>query len=37
MTELEIARQTINEVDKAMAELFVKRMNAAKVVAEYKR
>ena len=37
MTELEKARQTINEVDKAMAELFVKRMDAARVVAEYKR
>lgn len=37
MTELEKARQTINEVDKAMAELFIKRMQAAKAVAEYKR
>lgn len=37
MTDLEKARQTINEVDKAMAELFEKRMSAAKTVAEYKR
>ena len=37
MTELEKARQTINEVDKQMAELFIKRMQAAKAVAEYKR
>ncbi len=37
MTELEKARQTINEVDKEMAALFVKRMQAAKTVAEYKR
>ena len=37
MTELEKARQIINDVDKNMAELFVKRMNAAKIVAEYKK
>ena len=37
MTELEKARQIINDVDKQMAELFVKRMQAAKSVAEYKR
>ncbi len=37
MTDLEKARLTINEVDKAMAELFEKRMEAAKTVAEYKR
>ena len=37
MTELEKARQTINDVDKQMAELFVKRMQAARAVAEYKR
>lgn len=37
MNDLEKARQTINEVDKEMAELFCKRMTAAKTVAEYKR
>lgn len=37
MTELEKARLTINEVDKEMARLFEKRMDAAKVVAEYKK
>ena len=37
MTELEKARQTINEVDKQMAELFKTRMEAVKAVAEYKR
>ena len=37
MTELEKARQIINQVDKEMAELFVKRMQAAKQVARYKR
>lgn len=37
MTDLEKARLTINEVDKAMAELFEKRMEAAKTVAEYKK
>jgi chorismate mutase/prephenate dehydratase len=37
MTELEKARQTINDVDKQMAELFVRRMQAARAVAEYKR
>ncbi|MEE1054210.1 MAG: chorismate mutase, partial [Acutalibacteraceae bacterium] len=37
MTELEKARQTINEVDKQMAELFKTRMDAVKAVAEYKR
>ena len=34
--KLEIAREIINEVDKEMIELFVKRMSAAKMVAEYK-
>ena len=34
MTELEKARQTINSVDKKMAELFCERMVAAKTVAE---
>ena len=37
MTELEKARQIINETDKEMAKLFAKRMAAAKKVAEYKR
>ena len=37
MTELEKARLTINEVDKEMAQLFEKRMDAARVVAEYKK
>ena len=37
MTELEKARQAINEVDKQMAELFEKRMDAARIVAEYKK
>lgn len=37
MTELERARKIINETDRQMAELFVKRMNAAKQVADYKR
>ncbi|MBQ8720523.1 MAG: chorismate mutase [Clostridia bacterium] len=34
---LDEARQIINEVDKKMAELFVKRMRAAEIIAEYKR
>ncbi len=37
MTELERARKIINETDREMAELFTKRMNAVKEVAEYKR
>lgn len=37
MTELEKARQIINEVDKDMASLFEKRMDAVRTVAEYKR
>ncbi len=37
MTELERARQIINETDKAMATLFEKRMDAAKIVAGYKK
>ena len=37
MNDLEKARQTINEVDKQMASLFCKRMEAVKTVAEYKR
>ncbi len=34
---LEKARKIINEVDAEMAELFVKRMRAAEMVAEYKK
>ncbi len=37
MNDLEKARQIINSVDKEMAELFCKRMEAVKTVAEYKR
>jgi len=36
MNELDIARQTIDEVDREMAKLFQRRMEAGKVVAEYK-
>lgn len=35
-TKLEEAREIINEVDKEMVSLFIKRMNASKMVAEYK-
>lgn len=34
---LDKARNEINEIDKKMAELFVKRMRAAETVAEYKK
>ena len=34
---LEQARKEINEIDKAMAELFVRRMRAAEAVAKYKK
>ena len=37
MTELEKARIIINDVDKKMASLFEERMDAVKVVAEYKK
>lgn len=37
MNKLEEARITINEVDTKIIELFVKRMAAAKMVAEYKK
>ena len=37
MTELENARQQINEIDRKMAELFSKRLDAVRVVAEYKK
>lgn len=37
MDKLQEARQTINKVDKQMAELFEQRMEAVKIVAEYKK
>jgi chorismate mutase/prephenate dehydratase len=37
MNELEQARKIINEVDKEMAQLFEKRMCAARLVAKYKK
>lgn len=37
MTDLTAARQTINEVDRQMAELFVRRMDAVRQVAAYKQ
>ena len=37
MNNLEKARLIINEVDKEMIELFKKRMEAAKLVAQYKK
>ncbi len=37
MNELEQARKIINEVDKEMASLFEKRMEASELVAKYKR
>lgn len=37
MTELERAREIINETDKQMAELFVKRMDAVRIVTQYKK
>ena len=36
MNKLEEARKQINEIDKEMAKLFEKRMDAARLVAEYK-
>ncbi len=35
--KLEIAREIINGIDQEMIELFKKRMEAAKMVAEYKQ
>ena len=35
--KLEEARKIINEVDAQMAELFLRRMEAAQMVSEYKR
>ena len=37
MDKLEKARIEINEADKGIAELFCKRMNAVRAVAEYKK
>ena len=37
MNKLEQARKIINEVDKQMAQLFEKRMQASELVAEYKK
>lgn len=37
MNKLEIARKQINEIDRAMADLFERRMEAARQVAEYKQ
>ncbi len=37
MTELETARQIINNADRQIAKLFEERMNAVKAVADYKR
>jgi len=37
MSKLQEARETINRVDKEMARLFEMRMDAAKIVAEYKK
>ena len=37
MTELDIARKKINEIDREMARLFEKRMDAVKEVAAYKQ
>lgn len=36
MNKLEEARKSINEIDKEMAALFIKRMEAAKLISEYK-
>lgn len=37
MSKLDVAREIINSVDKEMIELFKKRMEAAKMVAEHKK
>ena len=37
MDALQEARKIINEVDQQMAELFVRRMRAAEMVAQYKQ
>ncbi len=36
MTDIEIARNTIDSVDKEMAALFIRRMEAVKIIAQYK-
>ncbi len=36
MNKLEDARKAINKIDEEMAELFVKRMDAARIISEYK-
>ena len=37
MDALQEARKIINDVDRQMAELFVRRMQAAEMVAQYKQ
>ena len=37
MNKLEEARKSINEIDAEIAKLFEKRMEASKLVAEYKK
>ena len=37
MDQLQDARTQINEIDKEMAALFERRMQAARVIAEYKK
>ncbi len=37
MSELQKARETISTVDKEMAQLFEKRMDAVKIIADYKQ
>ncbi|MBO5870891.1 MAG: chorismate mutase [Clostridia bacterium] len=37
MTELEKARNIINQTDEEMAKLFEKRMEAVKIIAKYKK
>ena len=37
MSELETAREEINDIDRQMAELFEKRMEISAMIGEYKR
>ena len=37
MTELEMARNAINQADEEMAKLFEKRMEAVRIIAKYKK
>ncbi|MBR4256712.1 MAG: chorismate mutase, partial [Clostridia bacterium] len=37
MNKLDLARKTINEADAEIARQFERRMNAVKLVAEYKK